>query len=151
MRNEKDLLPDPRWFIPAVIIFTVVFVFVFYCLSHAESYTDEQAVKAIIGEAENQGSQGMLAVACAIRNRGTLQGVYGFKAPRVIKKLFSNQTKIQAIKAWDKSQYPNECSFIDGGNHWENINAFGKPKWAYSMKETYRYKDHVFYRPERKS
>ena len=43
----------------------------------------KDAIRAIIGEAGNQGRRGMLYIACAIRNRGTLQGVYGFKAKHV--------------------------------------------------------------------
>ena len=42
-----------------------------------EAYAKEDAIRAIVGEAANQGSQGMLAIACAIRNRGHLKGAYG--------------------------------------------------------------------------
>ena len=108
------------------------------------AYTDEQVVRAIIGEAGNQGFQGMYAVACAIINRGTLKGVYGLKSKQVDKepawvwkmarKAFSDAKK--AIVA-ERAKY---------GNHWENIKAFGNPKWAAKMKEVYRYKDHVFYK-----
>src|SRR3990167_7930662 len=36
------------------------------------AYSDKDAIRAVIGEAGNQGYAGMLAVACGIRNRGTL-------------------------------------------------------------------------------
>jgi CubicO group peptidase (beta-lactamase class C family) len=39
------------------------------------------AVRAIIGEAGNQSDDAMLAVASALRNRETLQGVYGVNNP----------------------------------------------------------------------
>lgn len=128
-------------------------------LAHADSIPESRAVNAIIGEAENQGTQGMLAVACGIYNRGTLRGVYGEKAPRVVGKKYSKETYTAAARAWDIASNPQEymslneygapitaCEFLGGADHWENINAFGKPAWANKMIETYRYKDHVFYR-----
>ncbi|MGA7714003.1 MAG: hypothetical protein WCA81_19070, partial [Rhizomicrobium sp.] len=44
---------------------------------------DNLAVRAIVGESSNQSARGQLAVACAIRNRGTLAGVMGLKAAHV--------------------------------------------------------------------
>lgn len=110
--------------------------------AHAE-VPETQAVLAIIGEAENQGYEGMLAVACAIRNRGTLKGVYGLKAPRVVQKKYSPKTYAKALTAWRKSV---DCDVTKGADHWENVKAFGKPKWAKTMKLTYVCKDHEFYR-----
>lgn len=128
-------------------------------ISHAEKIQDEKAILAIIGEAENQGTQGMVAVACGIYNRGTLKGVYGLNAPRVKKKLYSKETYLTAEKAWEFAKNAEEfmsldeygtpidaCHFLGGADHWENIKAFGKPYWVKDMVETYRYKDHVFYR-----
>lgn len=109
----------------------------------------DQAIKAIIGEAENQGFHGMLAVACGIRNRNTLQGVYGLKAARVRNHQYNSTTLNQANLAWSlasNSDIKDNCDFLGGATHWDNINAFGKPNWANSMIETYRYRDHVFYR-----
>ena len=99
-----------------------------------------QAVKAIIGEASNQGYRGMLAIAVGIRNRGSLKGVYGVNAkhidnePQWVWKL--------ALKAWLESEHNR----IHSGTHWENIEVFGRPYWADSLIEVFRYKDHVFYR-----
>jgi len=49
----------------------------------AQSYAgipDTQAHRAIVGEAAGDGFTVQLGVACAIRNRGTLHGVYGVNA-----------------------------------------------------------------------
>lgn len=108
--------------------------------------TDQKAILSIIGEGENQGYTGMLALAGAIRNRGTLQGVYGLNAPRVIKRKYSVDTYRTAQKAWAQSAGKD---ITNGATHWENINSFGKPYWAYEMDETFRYKDHVFYKERR--
>lgn len=109
----------------------------------AHAYTDEEAIKAVIGEAENQGYNGMLAVAGAIRNRGSLKGCYGFQAPRVLHHKYSEITYYTAQKAWEKSKY---LDITHGANHWENINAFGTPCWVKHCVETFRYRDHVFYK-----
>jgi spore germination cell wall hydrolase CwlJ-like protein len=101
---------------------------------------EDQAVRAIIGEASNQGYQGMLAVAVGIRNRGSLKGVYGVKAKHVDKE--PEWVLELARTAWRES----ETNRIHSGTHWENIKAFGKPYWADSMTEVYRYRDHIFYK-----
>ena len=44
---------------------------------------DAQAVRAIVGEAAGESFEGKLAIACAIRNRGNLHGVYGLNATHV--------------------------------------------------------------------
>ncbi len=113
---------------------------------HAESISTYRAVNAIIGEAENQGYEGMLAVACAIRNRGTLKGVYGEKAPRVVHHKYSKHTLDLAIKAWAEATIHD---ITNGATHWENINAFGCPSWVKACVEVFRYKDHVFYKEVR--
>jgi len=48
--------------------------------SQAGTVSESKAVRAIVGESAGDGEQVMLAVACAIRNRGTLHGVYGLNA-----------------------------------------------------------------------
>lgn len=106
---------------------------------------NDRAINAIIGEAENQGYMGQLYVACAIRNRGTLKGVYGENAPRVLGKKYSDVIYLQAETAWKLSATSDSCQDIKGATHWENIKAFGTPYWAKKMHKTFQYLDHVFY------
>lgn len=47
-----------------------------------------------------------------------------------------------AKKAWAESAKSN---LTKGATHWENVKAFGKPKWASKMKKTVTIKDHVFF------
>jgi len=136
--NSK--LPDPKWFIPTVILMLLLIMVVF---AKAEGINDKVAIKAIVGEASNQGYQGMLAVAVAIRNRGTLQGVYGLKAKHIDKE--PKWVWLMAEKAWEESKYNR----IHSGTHWENIKAFGKPYWLKNMILVYQYKDHNFYKKRR--
>ena len=82
----------------------------------------------------------MLAVAVGIRNRGTLQGVYGLKAKHICKE--PKYVWDMARKAWNESK----VNRIHSATHWENIKAFGKPYWVKNMTLVYRYKDHNFYK-----
>lgn len=116
----------------------------------------DRAVKAILGEAEDQGPEGMFAVACAIRNRGTLKGVYGYhkiheqngvyrrstpRGSRRIPEWVVNQAKA----AWAKSLTKR----IHSGTHWENVRQFGIPAWARDMRVVARIGDHVFFKEGR--
>lgn len=104
----------------------------------------EQVILCVIGEAEDQGYDGMLAIAYAIRNRQTLKGVYGCKAKRVINRQYDDLTYKEAKKAWEASASGKDITM--GATHWENIKQFGKPYWVKKMKKTVQIKDHVFYK-----
>lgn len=130
-----------------VIIFNLLFILLVPKLAHA--YTDEQAIHAIIGEAENQGEQGMIYVACAIVNRGTLKGVYGLHAPRVVHHKYSEMVLNEAHTAWDlvhKEDGWQYCQAVQGASNWENTTAFGLPGWAKQMKVVLVYRDHKFFK-----
>lgn len=130
--------------------FLAVALFIGGCIAakpvHAEQVASNKAVLAIIGEAENQDYFGMLAVACAIRNRGTLKGVYGLHAKRVLQHKYSQQTYHLAELAWKRS---SNIDITNGATGWGNsgdLIEFGKCKWWTNCKETFRYKAHVFYK-----
>lgn len=108
-------------------------------------FGDTRTVNAIIGEAENQGYEGMLAVACAIQNRGTLKGVYGENAPRVKAKKYSKAILKQAQKAYRESLNADNCQLVGGATHWESVD-FKVPYWAKSMTVTAKIGKHIFYR-----
>ena len=101
-------------------------------IGNAHAYTQEDAVKAVIGEAEGEGYKGMLAVSGAIRNRGTLQGVYGLHAPRVLKHKYSELTYNTALKAWNASRH---IDISNGAKYWEGT-RFPIPYWAKNMRVT---------------
>lgn len=107
----------------------------------AVSFTDADAVRAIVGEAANQGRDGMLAVACAIRNRGSLKGVYGLRNPAAGK---------QPAWCWERARTAWASSLTNdtvlGATHWENTKAFGTPYWAKSLTPTVKINAHQFYK-----
>jgi len=124
-------------------LLALIFLLIFHTSSYSANIDKQRAIRAIIGEASNQGYIGMVAVACAIRNRGTLKGVYGENAKHV-----SNEPQWVfdlAEKAWLESMNKDITS---GATHWENIKAFGTPYWVKDMTKVYEYKDQVFYREE---
>lgn len=100
-----------------------------------------QAVRAILGEAAGEGETGMLAVAAAIRNRGTLKGVYGLRNPAVDRA--PARVWASARRAWAMSA-TNDITL--GATHWENVKAFGKPRWASSLTVTTNIGRHTFYK-----
>lgn len=88
----------------------------------AGQMNDQDAIKAVIGEAEGESYEGKLAVACAIRNRGTLKGVYGKNAPRVRRHMYSRITAGTAGLAWEASTNMDLCaSLIDGAQYWASL------------------------------
>lgn len=87
------------------------------------------AVRAILGEARGEGFEGMLAVACALRNRGHLKGVYGLKAP--IKEKLSPEVRKAAAKAWKDSR---RRDVTHGATHWHNLRREGSVYWTRSKK-----------------
>jgi len=121
-----------------------LFLFLVFCClpafsNQSKGIKDNDAIRAIIGEASDQGYQGMLAVAVGIRNRGTLKGVYGLNAVHVDNE--SDWVWELAEKAWRES-VDNKLHI---GTHWENVKEFGEPDWGEKMEEVYEYKDHKFY------
>jgi hypothetical protein len=140
--KRKDVMDglNPKIFIPAVIVFTLVFYALAISLCYGDEIPEDRAVKAIIGEAASEGYDGMLAVAAAIRNRGTLRGVYGERAPHVVRE--PRRIWDLARKAWRESAGVDPTG---GADHWESIN-FKKPAWADSMTKTVLIGKHQFYR-----
>lgn len=110
----------------------IVVLLGFMGTAHASNLPKHRVVDAIIGEAEGEGYQGMLAVACAIRNRGTLKGVYGENAPRVRNHRYSSKTFVLAVKAYEESA---KRDITGGADHWEGT-KFKTPYWAKGMKVT---------------
>lgn len=98
----------------------------------ADAIPASQAVKALIGEFEGEGYDAMKAGACALRSRGTLSGVYGLRAPRVIKHLYSDDIEARAVVAWATSADPGACDYMKGADHWGSLTVDGA--WIQRMK-----------------
>lgn len=135
---RKGVLMILLW-LSAMVLLTICYT----QIADAAEIPAEKAVKAILGEAENQGYEGMLAVAVGIRNRGSLNGVFGYKAKR------PNTPGMIPAYYWDMARRAwaeSEGHRVHTGDHWENVTAFGMPAWARSMQQVYQVKDHVFWK-----
>jgi hypothetical protein len=139
-RRERTKSND---YLLLLLLLAGIFVVCLSSPAYSAPLPQEKVILSIVGEAENQGYQGMLAVACAIRNRGTLKGVYGLRSPRVKNHKYSQATYNLALKAWKQSALKD---ITNGATHWENIKAFGCPPWVKGCVEVFRHKDHVFYK-----
>lgn len=109
----------------------------------------ERAINAIIGESEGESYQGKLGIAAAIRNRGHLRGVYGERAPRVVKKLYSEQVRNDAIRAWEESETVDPTHGATGWGNDKDVKEFAKHKWWRKCVITARIGNHVFYKEKR--
>ena len=110
-------------------------------LGFADQISESLAVQCIIGEAENQGLDGMRAHASALRNRGHVRGVYGCKAKRETPEWVFKQAK----RAWrDSADY----DYVDGADHFGAVGLDNK--WIARMGKTMTFvkqvKDVRFYR-----
>ena len=102
--------------------------------------TQEQAIRAIIGEASGEGLEGMTAVAEVIRIIGSLRGIYGVNARHIDKE--PDYVWKMAYKAWQDSETSN---LTHGATHFESTD-FKTPYWAKEMKEVAHIGKHKFYK-----
>lgn len=138
----KDFLKSFMWGVIFVILWGI-----FAISTQKSHFRTQNPVLCIIGEAEDQGLDGVAAVACAIQNRQSLEGVCGCTAKRVEKRLYSPETLKVATKAWELARTrPDVCdSLIGRANSWrslDDLRVHGAPQNC--MLET-QIKDHVFY------
>lgn len=84
---------------------------------------NHDAVRAILGEAAGEPYAAKLAVACAIRNRGKLDGVYGARVTDAWISAQPAATRRDADKAWRESAHLHGT----GGDVSEGCAFFGCP------------------------
>ena len=106
-----------------VMLASAIMSVVFYVDPAYSQVTDAQAIQAIVGEASNQGYDGMTAVGEVIRRRGSVRGVYGYNAMK--RRSEPPWVWTQAKRAWERSSYSN---LSKGATLFENIHAYGFPK-----------------------
>ena len=113
----------------------------------------ENAVNAIIGEAEAEPMAGKIAVAEVIRRRGSLRGIYGIHSPRV--RMASPAVRKDCELAWAKKG----TNLTRGATVWGNADDVRKWKtrakkyprhWFNRMHQTAQIGRHFFF-AERKS
>lgn len=126
-----------------------------YPVVYAGEINSVKAVRAIIGE-DSSSYLGMYAVACAIRNRGSLNGVYGLKAVRkhgnglvrvhpvtgrVVEAINANTYSL-ATRAWSESAKGPDV--VRGSRQWEGA-KLKKPYWEGDFKHSLVMGENRFY------
>jgi spore germination cell wall hydrolase CwlJ-like protein len=113
----------------------------------AANSRDEQLAWVVLAEAANQGEEGLYAVACVVRNRG--YQINGFSAARRTDlRAFALRQPAQ-VQRWAADAIARVrrggADVTGGATHYENVRAFGTPRWARGRTPTARIGDHVFW------
>ena len=145
-----DILKKKDYWVIRLALFltTLVLSLIMFMFSGcvAQAYTVQDAVKSCIGEAEGEGYDGMLAIASAIRNRGSLHGVYGLHSKRVRFHLYSQKTYNLALKAWHDSARVDVTNGAIGWGNVDDINKFCSQTWWRRCVITAHIGNHYFYK-----
>ena len=141
-------MPFCAFMVLGSIIMSLILILIVLALdAHAQlqpAFSEENILRAGIGEASGEGEDGLYAVYCAILNRGTLKGVYGLTAGHIQNEpqWVLNRARKAYLRA--KSAYHSGgCQVY--GTHWESV-RFKEPYWAKSMVKTVKVKNHQFYK-----
>lgn len=105
----------------------VIFLFVLLCCGYVHVMThpvlhDRDYVRAIVGEASNQTEDTMICIAHALRNRGNIEGVYGYNAEHVWNE--SGATWHKAWIAWELAG--NEADVTHGARNFGTASDLAK-------------------------
>jgi hypothetical protein len=139
--------------ISALIIIAIIGFFMMTGMGEAMEYP-KNLWKGLIAEACNQGYDGMYAVACCVRNRidaGMNTGLCALKR-KDLDAFCKKQGRLYEVMAKDIITKVFEQNGVDttfGATHYENIKAYGLPRWAVDMAITVKIKDHTFFREVR--
>lgn len=102
-------------------------------------------VEIVVTEAAGEGKEGCLAVAEVLRNRGW--STQGFAGLLRNDRFLARQPRSVLNTARECLRIAESGSnTVRGATHFENIRAFGKPKWAHAMKEICTVGRHTFYK-----
>lgn len=135
----------------AIIIFLVIcLTLIAFSWAWAEPIPNN-LWQGIVAEAANQGYDGMLAITCCYRNRldsGLNLGCVGLRRADLATFCTKQGVRVtEQAKMAVEAVFVKNCQDVTGGaTHYENIEAFGVPKWAKSMQVTCKVKDHTFYK-----
>lgn len=108
-----------------ILFFVPFFLISLWKLSSRKSvpeFTDKNCIQAIVGEYGKEDIYGMKLIAHAIRNRGTLEGVYGFNAKHIHKE--PKNVWVLASLAWYESAYEQDP--LRGAHEWRSVNDVRK-------------------------
>ena len=101
------------------------------------------AIQCILGEAENQGQDGIDALAHALNNRGRISGVYGCNRENHA----SPEVREMARNAWMTVNTTPDPTH--GAKYWgtkSDLRKFERQRWFRSARDFIKIKDHTFFK-----
>ena len=118
-------------------------------LAEYEQAKEEEYIAVIITEAGGEPFEGQVGVAEVLRNRGwNTQGFCGLRGHQ----LAACRDPVLRSRA-DRAitQAKNGSAITKGATHFENIEAFGWPKWSRGMVVTAKIGHHTFMKKKQKT
>lgn len=110
------------------------------------AFTDENCIRAMVGEYAVNDYYGMTLLAHALRNRGTLKGVYGFYAKHI--KTEPKEIWMTASLAWFESK--NFIDPVQGAKEWRSRQDIHRGKVPHKMKLIKVYSGMYYFKPIKK-
>ncbi len=141
-----------KWFITGM---AVAGLFMWFCITsivHGGELKDIDMLRACIGEAESEPQIGKVAVLEVIRTRGSMNGIYGYKA--IVERNGGYYRKNRRIAdlvilaCRDAVESSKNSNITKGAKYFENVGNFGWPAFTkgHRVIVTSTIKNHVFYR-----
>ena len=139
----------------AIAAMTLFLMFAIWdiCFAGNLPIKDVDAVRAILGEAENEPYIGMIAIGEVIRTRGNFKGIYGYNAVKHVngryyrgKRAISPTIAIQALKAWKMSASTNYALGSAGWGNASDLKVFGRSAWFKKCYITVKLGNHYFWK-----
>ena len=116
----------------ALIILTLLLICGCDDPAYSEEITTEKAVSCILGESRGEGKIGIEAMAQALRNRGTVTGVFGCGADfsKELAYIKAKGLDVIARNAW----LAGKNDLVHGADHWGGVQVDGK--WIAKMRKS---------------
>lgn len=139
----------------AIAVMTLFLMFVIWdiCFAKDAPIKDIDAVRAILGEAENESMIGKIAIGEVIRTRGGFKGIYGYNAVKYVngryyrgKRAISPTIAVQALKAWRASISTNYALNAQGWGNASDLKIFSRASWFKKCYITVKIGNHYFWK-----
>lgn len=116
-------------------------------LAEYDQGMEDTYVALLVSEAGDQGYGGLLAVAEVLRNRGWRTAGFSGLHRKELHDFVSRQPRRvfrDARRAIAEARRGSDT--VKGATHFDNVGAFGRPRWASGMRQVAEVGSHVFWR-----
>lgn len=132
-------------------ILILIVLLSFMQLAYANVQPPKDLWKGVLAESVSEGYEGMYAVTCVVKNRiekGMSIGLSGMKRKDLDGWISKNTTEShrKMARSLVEAVFNGKEDITYGSTHYENLERFGVPYWATSMKKTVKIGSHTFYK-----